>query len=103
MSRIGGAASARLRLALALILGGTGAFLILSLLTTTTSAPSAAMLAAVAATVAAVVESNRLPVLLVRSPLGPQLRSAADVPALRAGRATDSPRHPLRPRAPGLV
>ncbi|WP_248579820.1 hypothetical protein [Nocardioides sp. InS609-2] len=103
MSRMVGAAEARLRQALALTLGGTGAFMILSLLTTTTSAPSAVMLAAVSATVAAVVGMNRLPVTLVSGPPGLPRRSAGEVPALRAGRVTDSPRHPLRPRAPGLV
>jgi hypothetical protein len=103
MSRMVGAAVARLRLALAIILGGTGAFLIFSLLTTTTSAPSAVVLAAVAATIAAVVGPNRLLVTPLSSPLGLPLRSADEVPALRAGRVTDSPRHPLRPRAPGLV
>jgi len=103
MSWMAGAAVARLRLALANILCGTSAFLVLSLLTTTTSAPSAVMLAAVAATIAAALGPNRLPVTPVSSPLRLPLRSADQVPALRAGRVTDSPRHPLRPRAPGLV
>jgi len=103
MSWMVGAAVARLRLALAIILGGTGVFLIFSLLTTTTSAPSAVVLAAVAATIAAALGPNRLPVTPLSSPLGLPLLGADEVPAPRAGRVTDSPRHPLRPRAPGLV
>ena len=103
MGRIVGAAAARLRLALVLILGGTSAFLVLSLLTTTTSAPSAVVLAAVAATIATVAGANRLSVTPVSTSLGQPPRTSDAVPALRAGRVTDTPRHPLRPRAPGLV
>src|SRR5688572_541682 len=103
MSRMVGAAAERLRLPSAIILVCTGVFLFLSLLTTTTSAPSAMVLAAVAATIAAVVGQNRLSMTPVSTPRGLPLDGSDEVPALRAGRVTDSPRHPLRPRAPGLV
>jgi hypothetical protein len=103
MSRMVGAATAPLRLALAGILAGTGVVLLLSLLTTTASAPSAVVLAAVAATIVALVAPTPLPVTPVSGRLGLSLRGADEVPALRTGHVTDSPRHPLRPRAPGLV
>ena len=103
MSRMVGAAAERLRVALAIIFGGTSVFLFLSLLTTAGSAPSAVLLAAVAATVAALAVRNGLSVTPVNSPLGLPLRTSNEVPVLRAGRVTDSPRHPLRPRAPGLA
>jgi hypothetical protein len=103
MSRMVDGVAARIRLALAMILGGAGAFLILSLLATTASAPSAVVLAAVGATVAAVVGLNRLLGTSVSSPLGLRLHTANEVPAFLAARVTDTARHPLRPRAPGLV
>ena len=103
MSRMVGAAVKDFRLALAVILGGTGVFLLLSLLTTTPSAPSAVALGAVAATIAALARPDRLSMTPLSSPLRPPFGSSDEVPALCTGHVTDSPRHPLRPRAPGLV
>jgi hypothetical protein len=101
MNRMVDAAAEPLRLAVAVILGGTSVFLILSVLTTTTGAPSAVVLTAVAATVAALA-GRTLSVSTVHSPPGLSLRKSIELPALRSGRVTDSPRQPLRPRAPGL-
>jgi len=102
MGRTGGAALEHLRLTLAVALGATGVFLVLSLATTQT--PSVVMLAAAAAAVAAVVVGKHpLVVTPLSRPLVPRQRSAGQEPTPRAGRITDSPRHPLRPRAPGLV
>lgn len=103
MSPMADAAAERLRVALAVVLGGTTMFLVLSLLTTTASVPSAVALAAVAATVAALVERHGSWVTPADSPTGLPLHEPDAVPELRAGRVTDSPRHPLRPRAPGLA
>lgn len=105
MSRLGGAAVRDSRQALSVIVGGTGVLVLLSLLTTSTSAsaPSSVALAAVAVTIAALALPNRLPMTPVSSPLRLLPDSSDEVPALRAGHVTDSPRHPLRPRAPGLV
>ena len=100
MSTTGDGALERLGRALVLALGGVVALLVMSSLTTPT--PSGVVLVAVAATVAALVGAARLGTPL-RSPLVPLQRDARDVPALRTGRITDSPRHPRRPRAPGLV
>src|SRR5687767_14799355 len=101
MSRTGGAALERLRLALAVLLAGTAGFAILSVLTTA-STPSVVLVAAAVATVSAVVGTNQLSLTPVSSPLLlPVRRTRPPVP--QAGRVTDSPHHPLRPRAPGQV
>jgi hypothetical protein len=103
MSRRLGNATARLRLALVLMVGGAVALLMPSLFAAAADTPSAVVLAAVAVAAAAVVRLNSHVVASVASALAPQPRSADEVPALLAGRATDPRRHPLRPRAPGLA
>ena len=91
----------RLRHAPGVVLSTTAALLVLSLLAT--QSPTAVMLAAAATAVAAVVATRPLLV----TPLGlaavAQPRGSEHVPALRAGRTTDSSRHPRRPRAPGSL
>lgn len=103
MSRRVGAATARLRPALVLMVGGAVALLIPSLFAAAADTPSAVVLAAVAVAAAAVVRLNTQVVAPVASALAPQLRRADDVPGFLAGRVTDPLRHPLRPRAPGLA
>lgn len=101
MSRMVAAATARFRLALALVAGAAVAVLAPSLAATAES-PSAVVLAAVAMAVAAVV----VPGGHVGTPLlgaARQPRAADEAPPLLTGRVTDRRRHPLRPRAPGLV
>ncbi len=95
-----GEAVARGRLALAVLLAAAVALVEPSLLTT----PSTAVLAAVAAaTVAAVIGLHR-PLMTVMSGLhGLPARNADEAPSFLAERVTDAARHPLRPRAPGLV
>ncbi len=103
MSRMVGAATARVRLALALVVGGAVALLIPALLATTMDTPSAAVLVAVALAVAAVVALNSQVATSVPGALAPQSRAADEAPPVLAGRVTDPSHHPLRPRAPGLV
>jgi hypothetical protein len=98
-----GAATARLRLTLALVAGGALTLLMPSLLASTADGSPAAVLVAVAVAVAAVA------VLLihVRTPvpgtLAPRSGAADQTTPVPTGRATDPLHHPLRPRAPGLV
>lgn len=100
MSQGRGDAVARGRLALAVLLAAAAALLEPSLLT----APSTAVLAAVAAaTVAAVMGLNRPLMTTMSRPYGVPARNADEAPAFLAERVTDAARHPLRPRAPGLV
>ena len=103
MGRRVGLATARFRLALVIMVGGTVALLMPSLFAVAADTPSAVVLAAVAVAAAAVVRLNTQVVASVASALAPQLRSAEEVPALLPGRVTDPLRHPLRPRAPGLA
>jgi hypothetical protein len=100
MSRTGGETS-RVRLALALVVGGLSALLAQSMLVDSHS--SAALAAVAAAVVATVVERERPRVTVARVPLALPQRSVDRVPAHLAGRVTDTSRSPLRPRAPGLV
>lgn len=93
---------ARLRLGLALVASVAGTVALVSSLSAT-SAPPVLMLAAAAAAVAALVGADRLLVTPLSSPCTTPGRSAGGPPALQAGHVTDSPRHPLRPRAPGPV
>ena len=102
MSRMPGAVVERLRLAPAVLLGCTGALLLLSALTTT-STPYAVVLAAVAATIVAVVGARQLALTATAGRVGPTPGRSDEVAALGAARVTDAPRHPLLPRAPGLV
>jgi len=101
MSRGVGVATARLRLALVLMVGGVAALLMPSLFAAADT-PSAVVLAAVAVVVAAVVRLDSHVVTSVARALVPQPRSADEV-AVLTGRVTDPLRHPLRPRAPGLA
>lgn len=103
MSQVVGGAAGRLQLALVMFLGGSGVSVILTLLTTAPGTPSTLVLGAVAAAIAAAVASSRRPVTLASPPLGFPLQNSDGGSALRRGRVTDVPRHPLRPRAPGLV
>ncbi len=102
MSRMVGAATARLRLAIALVVGGAFALLMPSLLATTMDAP-AVVLAALALALAAVVGlSSHIATPVPRS-TAPPPHAADEVTPFLAGRVTDPLHHPLRPRAPGLV
>ena len=103
MARTGGAVDARFGRALIVLIGGTGGLLLISLLSTTPGSPSAVLLTAVALSLAAVVGLSRLPLAPAYVVSGRTLRRAHDVPAFLAGRVTDTARHPVRPRAPGLV
>jgi hypothetical protein len=103
MSRMGGAVTARLRLALAIVVGSAVALLMPSLFATTVDAPSAALLAVLAVALTAALGRNRLVAVPVTSALAPQPGTADEAPSFLAGRVTDPVHHPLRPRAPGLA
>lgn len=102
MSGLGGAVAALLRCVTATIATGTGAVLLLSLLTTYPSA-STVVLTTLLVAIAATASSRCLPVTTPGLRLGLPRRYPDEIAMLRAGRVTDSLRHPLRPRAPGLV
>ena len=104
MSRMVDATTARLRLALAVLVSGSAALLLPPSLAATTGAPSGVVLATVAlAAVAALVSLNSLVASAQPQKLTPQ-SGATDVPLpFLAGRVTDPLHHPLRPRAPGLA
>ena len=103
MSRMVGAATARLRLAVALVVGGAFALLMPALLATTMDAPSVALMAAVAVALAAVVGLSSLIATSVPRAMAPPPHAADEAPSFLAARVTDPLHHPLRPRAPGLV
>lgn len=97
------AATAPLRLMHAIVVGGAAGLLMPFLLVTQASAPSAVVLAALAVAVAAVVVLHSHVATFVPSALASVSRAMDDVPSFLAGAVTDPLRHPLRPRAPGLV
>jgi hypothetical protein len=98
-----GATTARLRLALALVVGGAITLLMPSLLASSVDGPSSAVLVAVALAVAAVAVLLSHVATPVPGTLAPHSRAADDAAPLLTGRVTDPLHHPLRPRAPGLV
>ena len=102
MSRMAGATTARLRLALAVLVGGSAALLLPPSLAATTGAPSGVVLATVAlAALASLVSLNSFVARAQPQRLAPRSR-ATEVPnSFLAGRVTDPLHHPLRPRAPG--
>jgi len=103
MSQQVGAEAGRLRCALIVMVSGAIALLLPSLSAASADAPSAVMLTAVAALVAAVVGHERHLTTSVSSPLAGPVGSTDEQPLFLAARVTDPARHPLRPRAPGLV
>jgi hypothetical protein len=83
--------------------GALIALFIPALLASTLDAPSSVVLAAVAVAVVAALVIQSYAVTAAAC-LAPPRASASDrTPSLLAGRVTDPLRHPLRPRAPGLV
>jgi hypothetical protein len=98
-----GATTARLRLALALVVGGAITLLMPSLLASSVDGPSSAVLVAVALAVAAVAVLLSHVATPAPGTLAPHSRAADDAAPLLTGRVTDPLHHPLRPRAPGLV
>lgn len=95
--------TARLRLAIALVVGGAITLLTPSLLATTVDGPSAAVLVAVALAVAAMAVLLSNVATLVPGTLAPLARAVDEAAPILKARATDPQHHPLRPRAPGLV
>lgn len=102
MSRMTGAATARLRLALALVVGGALTLLMPSLLASTAD-PSAAVLVAVTLAVAAVAVLLIHVTTPVPGTMAPRSGVADQSAPVLTARVTDPQHHPLRPRAPGLA
>ena len=94
---------ARLRLALAIVVGGAVALLMPSLLVASANPPSAVLLAALAIAVAAVVILNGHVATLVPRAVTSRRGNTDVVPSRLTGGVTDPRHHPLRPRAPGRV
>lgn len=104
MSRTVVEGTARLRLAFALAMGAAVALLLHALLATQVEAPPAVVLAGLAVLVAAAIglRSSHHASAPRRAPVPPRGADHEAVSFL-AERVTDTLRHPLRPRAPGLV
>lgn len=104
MSRMAGATTVRIRLALAVLVSGSAALLLPPALAPTEGAPSGVVLAMVAlAAVAAVVRLTSLVTPAVPTGLTGLSDATAGPPPFLAARVTDPVHHPLRPRAPGLA
>jgi hypothetical protein len=103
MSRKVDAATAQLRLLLAVAIGGVVALLLPSMTATTVDASSAVVVAALALAVAAVVLLSAHGTASLPRAVALQPGTADELPSFLAGRVTDPLHHPLRPRAPGLV
>ena len=95
-------AAARIRLALVVTVSSAVALLVPSLSATSGDASSVVMLTAVAALVAAMVAPNHRVVGQVDGPRSGPLGGAEDAPSFLSERVTDTARHPVRPRAPGV-
>ena len=96
------AGAARLRLAFAIMLSGALSLLLPSLLATNVDVSSVVVLTAVVAMMIAVLRPGRHTIPVDGSTPGPP-RGAEEVPSFLAARVTDTARHPVRPRAPGVV
>lgn len=97
------ATAARWRLELVVALAGIASLVVAASFAPTMSAQSVVVLAALSAATS-MIGLHRLLVMpdaSLRSLRPP--RRATDVPLVLAGRSTDVRRHPVRPRAPGLV
>jgi hypothetical protein len=103
MTRILGAATPRLRVWVALLLGTAIILLVPSLTASTADASSAVLLAALVTALAAALAVNGSVATLLATSVTAPARFADRVPALMADRVTDTIHHPLRPRAPGSV
>ncbi len=91
--------TARARLGLVLMVG---ALLAPWLMAATADAPSLAVLTAIAAAaLIGLVSTAAMGAVRAHTPLGTPTEAKGGV--VVAGRSTDAPHHPLRPRAPGLV
>jgi hypothetical protein len=95
-------AAARVRLALAWLVGGTLVLLMPSL-AVTADVPSAAVLVALVVATAAMVVLGRHVAVTLPGVLALRPPTVDEPPQVLAGRVTDPLHHPLRPRAPGLV
>lgn len=94
--------ASRVRLALVAMVSGTLTLLVPSL-SASSSDTSVLMVTAVAALIAAFVGHERHLMTVVRNPLAGPVYGADQRPPFLAARVTDTTRHPLRPRAPGLA
>ncbi len=83
--------------------GALIALLVPALLVSTLDAPSSVVLAAVAVAVVAALAIQSYGATSAACLSEPRASTADRSPSLLASRVTDPLRHPLRPRAPGLV
>jgi hypothetical protein len=102
MSRMPDAVTPRLRLALAITLGGLVALLTPSLLATTVDAPAVVLAVLMVALAVAAGYNNHVATFATLALASPPPASN-DVPVYLAGRVTDPVHHPIRPRAPGTA
>jgi hypothetical protein len=97
------AEAALVRVALIVMASGAIALLMPTLVTANAEATSAVMLTAVAALVATLVGRDRQLITLASSPFAGPVGGTDAGPPFLAARVTDTARHPVRPRAPGVV
>jgi hypothetical protein len=101
MSRTSAAAD-RVRLALAVVVGAAVALLVPWLAVPAADAPTLLVVTSLALAAVAWLH-GRTAVLGLLAQALPRPPGEARADVLLAGRVTDAPHHPLRPRAPGLV
>lgn len=94
--------TARVRLALAVVVSAAIAWLLPWLTATSVDAPSLLLMTSIALAALAGLHAG-VAVRAAAVPGSPRPPTEADGDVLIAGQVTDAPHHPLRPRAPGLV
>ena len=98
-----GAETPRVRPVLAVLVAGLVTLLLPSLVATSFDVPAAVLMTAVAALVATVSGVDHRATTLANSLRTRHVRRTRGKQPFLAARVTDTTRHPLRPRAPGLV
>ena len=102
MSPMRSAATARARLGLAMLVGAVVALLMPWLMAPTTDGTSLVLLTAIAvAALTGLAGPGAMRAVGACAP--PRASAGTEGGVLLAGRVTDTPHHPLRPRAPGVV
>jgi len=103
MSRMLGAVTPRLRVALVIMAGAAVSLMLPVLVAPTVDSSTSMVLAALVMACVAAARLNSHVATSVARVSAPSSRSADGAPMLLAGRVTDPIHHPIRPRAPGMA